>query len=583
MGNQVQLQAREDLVATAAYEPEPLAVAAARKFVRETLRSWPLAGRPARRETLIDDAVLLTSELVTNAVVHAGTSVYVTCKLLGGALEIVVLDERPAQIIPDRPQAVADPAERTSGRGLQLPSELASAWGVTYARAVKAVWFRLSLRGLGGEARAGGLAGSGPGEAEFGPDGSARRAGQVSAGLAAAALAEAGLATGPDGFLAHAPVAPHGVPAWARRNLTRLGYEELLSSTAEAGRAAVAADIAYLLDAGEDGELRVRAVAGAGLPWLAPGSVTWSAARALAGAALSLVTVPLIVDGKVTGVLTVAAAEPGRFGEHDAARLQELADRTAPALERARLEELEHGRQERAEFLAAAGEKLSSTLNLAEIAAIGARLGVGSLASWCAILAVADDGRLRLLNAAHTDAAQAEGLDWLLQHVGPPAGQQADWRVRRVTGWRWNLELPGPGQAQEQGRVPGPGQAPPGVPELIADQAWCFPLAIPGRLLGLLAIGGLGGQWPAREARELAAGLARRIAAAMDNAARHARQQASTAGQARASQAAGRTAGSQAASRATSDDSQAAGRRTSASQAAGRTSPSREPGRGTPG
>jgi GAF domain-containing protein/anti-sigma regulatory factor (Ser/Thr protein kinase) len=555
MGNQVQLQAREDLVATAAYQPEPLAVAAARKFVRETLRSWPLAGRPARRDTLIDDAVLLTSELVTNAVVHAGTSVYVTCKLLGGALEIVVLDERPAQIIPDRPQAVADPAERTSGRGLQLPSELASAWGVTYARAVKAVWFRLSLRGLGGEARAGGSAGSGPGEAEIGPDGSARRAGQERAGLAAA-LAEAGLATGQDGFGAHPPVAPHGGPAWARRNLTRLGYEELLSSTAEAGRAAVAADIGYVLDAGEDGELRVRAVAGAGLPWLAPGSVTWSAARALAGAALSLVTVPLIVDGKVTGVLTVAAAEPGRFGEHDAVRLQELADQTAPALERARLEELEHGRQDRAEFLAAAGEELSSTLNLAEIAAIGARLGVGSLASWCAILAVADDGRLRLLNAAHTDAAQAEGLDWLLQHAGPPAGQPADWRARRVTGWRWNLELAAPRQAQEQGQATGPAQAPPGVPELIADQAWCFPLAIPGRLLGLLAIGAPGGQWPAREARELAAGLARRIAVAMDNAAHHARQQASTAGRAPASQAAGRTS-----------PSQAAGRRAKANQA----------------
>ena len=67
---------------------------------------------------------------------------------------------------------------------------------------------------------------------------------------------------------------------WARRSLSRVGYEELLSDTAESSRVAVAADLAYLLDAGEDGELRVRGVAGAGPPWLAPGSVTWSAARA---------------------------------------------------------------------------------------------------------------------------------------------------------------------------------------------------------------------------------------------------------------------------------------------------------------
>jgi len=62
-----------------------------------------------------------------------------------------------------------------------------------------------------------------------------------------------------------------------------------------------------------------------------------SAARALARGALSLVTVPLMVDGRVTGVLAAAAAEPGRFSESDASRLQDLADRSAPLLERARL------------------------------------------------------------------------------------------------------------------------------------------------------------------------------------------------------------------------------------------------------
>jgi len=145
----VYLEARDDLVATAAYQPEPAAAAAARRFVRDTLRLWELTGQSDSQDALVDDAVLLTSELVTNAVLHAGTPVQVTCRLLAdqsdGAVEIAVLDRRPAQFHADLPGSPAEAAERTNGRGLQLPSELASAWGVTYARAAKAVWFRLGL------------------------------------------------------------------------------------------------------------------------------------------------------------------------------------------------------------------------------------------------------------------------------------------------------------------------------------------------------------------------------------------------------------------------------------------------------
>ena len=521
--------------------------------MRETLLSWPLPGRAARQDTLIDDAVLLTSELVTNAVVHAGTSVHVTCRLSGGAVEIVVLDERPAQLIPDLRHAPADPAERTSGRGLQLPSELASAWGVTYARAVKAVWFRIGMPGFGGGAET---------EADGDTD------------VASAA-----------GMLARTRVTADSVPAWARRNLTRLGYEELLSSTAEAGRAAVAADVAYLLDAGEDGELRVRAVAGEG-PGLATagsapagsapagsapagsapagsapagsapagsapaGSAPAGSARALTGAALSLVTVPLIVDGRVTGVLTVAASEPDRFGEQDAARLQELADRAAPALERARLSELEHGRQDRAEFLAEASEELAASLDVAKIAAVGARLAVGHLAKWCAVLIADEDRPMRLVHAAHADASRVRDLEWLLERVDPPADPVPDRPVRsRPAGWRWHLELPaGPGRSWQAGsrahalslhrgraggrsRPDGPERTPPGAAELAADQVWCFPLDAADQTLGLLAIGGPGENWPLREARELASGLARRIAVALDNAARSASRRASAVGQ----------------------------------------------------
>jgi hypothetical protein len=338
----VYLEARDDLVATAAYQPVPAAAAAARRFVRETLCSWQLAGErrgPGDRDepdTLVDDAVLLTSELVTNAVLHAGTPVQVTCRLLGdlsgGAVEIAVLDRRPAQIRPDSPHSAAEAAERTNGRGLQLPSELASAWGVTYARAAKAVWFRLDFAGLGA-----------PAPPVPGPVSVPEQAG-------AAVVGRAAEENGPE----------PGVPAPRTGEGTApAGFDDLLVSTVESARDAIGADAVYVLHAAEEGllrtgeggthagagglgaeddETRVRAAAAAGGP-SAPGSagLPASAARALARGALSLVTVPLMVDGRVTGVLAAAAAEPGRFSESDASRLQDLADRSAPVLEQARL------------------------------------------------------------------------------------------------------------------------------------------------------------------------------------------------------------------------------------------------------
>jgi anti-sigma regulatory factor (Ser/Thr protein kinase) len=329
----VYLEARDDLVATAAYQPVPAAAAAARRFVRDTLRSWELAGDRGspgeraewtQRDALVDDAVLLTSELVTNAVLHAGTPVQVTCRLLGdlsdGAVEIAVLDRRPAQLRPDRPHTAAEAAERTNGRGLQLPSELATAWGVTYARAAKAVWFRLNLAGRGQPA----VPVPPPVSVPEQPDAA------VAAGRPAAENSPE-----PD-----VPAPRTGESPGTSR------FDDLLVSTVESARDATGADTAYLLHAGKGAELhaeeggarRVRAAAADG-GRSAPGraGLPASAARALARGALSLVTVPLMVDGRVTGVLAAAAAEPGRFSESDASRLQDLADRSAPVLERARL------------------------------------------------------------------------------------------------------------------------------------------------------------------------------------------------------------------------------------------------------
>lgn len=141
-----------------------LAAAGARKFVRALLTERAAAspatagpGAAAINAELIHDAVLLTSELVTNAVMYAGTEIDVTCRLEhdqepdggdgdGGArrrarlgLVMEVSDRHPAR----RVRGGVDARAGEPGYGLQLVGALAESWGVTYRKSVKTVWFRL--------------------------------------------------------------------------------------------------------------------------------------------------------------------------------------------------------------------------------------------------------------------------------------------------------------------------------------------------------------------------------------------------------------------------------------------------------
>lgn len=63
---------------------DPQAAAAARRFVRAAFADWAdqaLPGAESLAGRVADEAVLLVSELVTNAVVHAGTTVELRCRL----------------------------------------------------------------------------------------------------------------------------------------------------------------------------------------------------------------------------------------------------------------------------------------------------------------------------------------------------------------------------------------------------------------------------------------------------------------------------------------------------------------------
>ncbi|MCA2221513.1 SpoIIE family protein phosphatase [Nonomuraea aurantiaca] len=139
-------------VSSTAFDGTPQAPAAARRFVRQVLGEWQLSH-------LTEDAVLLTSELVTNAVVHAGTGLELTCRLDPNAvptrLEIEVDDHHPTLIVPAAESPPPD-GMATTGRGLALAGMLADAWGVTYTGAAKRVWVRMELdKGCGHESASG--------------------------------------------------------------------------------------------------------------------------------------------------------------------------------------------------------------------------------------------------------------------------------------------------------------------------------------------------------------------------------------------------------------------------------------------
>lgn len=121
------LEARTQLAA------EPRSAKEARSFTEATLGAW-------RCDALMDVSLLLVSELVTNAVLHAGSHVELVVRLLPDGIRFEVHDGSPRA--PRLREAASD---ATTGRGLTLVEHMASSWGTDLSSSGKAVWFELPL------------------------------------------------------------------------------------------------------------------------------------------------------------------------------------------------------------------------------------------------------------------------------------------------------------------------------------------------------------------------------------------------------------------------------------------------------
>ncbi|MFE0331014.1 SpoIIE family protein phosphatase [Streptomyces sp. NPDC003753] len=617
--------------AAASFEPVGRSVASARSFVRDTLQGWGFAD-------IVDDAVVLTSELVTNAVVHAGTAADVLCLRSDDGVRIEVADRYPEREIPLQSTAVdMGSPDREGGRGLQLCAALAGRWGVEYTPTHKQVWFQLDL-----PERPVGTRAAGPAlPADLLPlaDGRVRvavvqidRSGCITAwnedaeelfgyageqvtgkpltDLAAwphtpgtgTGIAEAlqlsrwegsyGI-RGADGrvlpvYASHLRVrdtagepstvcllvrdheravlqTPLRGPAPDTTTTTDgqtadpfevfIGspapddLDGLLQRTVERARDMLDGDAAFLLLATDDEtELEVRASTGlpsarqrfARVP-VEAGPGRYGSARmpavhddltAVPGAVpllngtgmRSVVTVPLKVEGRLTGSLGVAAEAPSRYSNEEALRLQFAADRIALAVESARLGELERLRRGSLSFLVEASDLLAGTLDRDQTLALMAQMTIPTLATWCAVYTIADQASEPYLSyVLHEDEDRIDGLKALLSKIPPPEpiptpGARiwtAPGEAAHQAALRTSMRSLGLGEPATVSSGIGTTLA---TASAVGGETVVLPLVARNRVIGMLTLGKPTDEHFRQEILELAEDLSRRAALALDNA-----------------------------------------------------------------
>ncbi|GLU47511.1 hypothetical protein Nans01_18620 [Nocardiopsis ansamitocini] len=473
-------------VARREFSAAPETAGEARSFVRDTLRDWNVTRGS-------DDIILLVSELVTNAVIHAETTLELIVRRLPGAVEVVVVDRVPHRAVPKAGPLQVDTSPstddtRSGGLGLALASAIASSWGVSYSKEDKAVWFRL--------------------DDEEPPAGPTSRTSLVPP------------------LPVRSKVRSRPEP-WSRLDsalAAKLSLPDLLDSTVDVARTVLGGDAAYIALATTDEtewelQAAVGLTSGQWRPFRSRTEETFPSsapepgpvinddlmiARAhrgrLAAAGMrSLVTAPLIVDGRITGLLGVASKRIRHFGQTAADRLQEGADRIALTVERSRLARVELARRASLSFLAEASDLLAGTLDEQMTAALAAQLTTSRLGKWCVVHTTSDLGVDRLAFATHRDENTTDVLRELITAIIP--------QEQREPGQLWQPEeLAEAGMDDELTR------------ELAAGLGISIPLMAHGRSLGRITIGKAPNEEFPREEVDVADDLAQRVSSAMENA-----------------------------------------------------------------
>ncbi|WP_405428281.1 SpoIIE family protein phosphatase [Micromonospora sp. NBC_00617] len=363
--------------------------AAARAVVRSVLAE-------AHLDDLVNEALLLTTELTTNAVEHAGTELDIEVVADDVGLSVTVSDFAPSSgndelTVGTRNDATEINEVSVRGRGLLLVDHFASRWGTTYLPTGKGVWFRLDRPGAEPTAGAssGGTSTAGDPEAVG------------SSAPSAGAMSEL-MQTTPD---VHAD---DPLPDFAASLLSRVA--EMVGAAGGAIR----------LDRG-DGQGRQLLARFGRQP--RPDS--------------ELLRVPLTVHRPYAGELELDAA-PSAYARPLAVL---TAERLSLHLENDRLRRADVRRQAWLTFLAEASELLAQSLDVELTMALIPQLVVPRLGQWCAVHTTDEWGRLRLAAASHADETMLPQLHKVLAETGPDSIQA---RLREASRSAAQIPLGGP-------------------------------------------------------------------------------------------------------------------------------------------
>lgn len=122
--------------ASVVLDPHPAAVRHARAFVQARCKAAGLD------DDTTDTAVLLTSEVVTNAFLHGRSQTRLSVHVGCGVLRVEVSDDNSRP-----PVIVAVDQNALDGRGMSMVDLLSRAWGVREEAIGKTVWFTLGGSG----------------------------------------------------------------------------------------------------------------------------------------------------------------------------------------------------------------------------------------------------------------------------------------------------------------------------------------------------------------------------------------------------------------------------------------------------
>ena len=103
----------------------------ARRTVERALKLWRFGDR-------MDDALIVTTELVENVVKHTGNGGELQLSIRDGAVLIQVADSSS-----DLPEVQAEDFRRPDGRGLRMVQVIADRWGSRPIAGGKVVWAEL--------------------------------------------------------------------------------------------------------------------------------------------------------------------------------------------------------------------------------------------------------------------------------------------------------------------------------------------------------------------------------------------------------------------------------------------------------